>query len=952
MLNRLPVAFSLRTSLRIVTIRNFSRLVKKSRKSLTPPALTSTTTDQSNLDDTDNNEVDVVIDVVSKDGQNDLQISKSTLPRSRRRSVKHSPLSFKTSETSNVFMKSSLNHFQLPDDASDSKVLSALVSARPDKQFNNSLDLIDRDLEDKIVAAADGDVELALGIRDATNQRKVRVAMERIKTQKLRVFALKEVANEEAGFIKKAYESLIATGQTLDDSVVKFEPTTITNDGDAGNAIQQLVSNLRIASRDGLSSSLYHPSQGLGSSIKLSTIDALNAQNALLRSAEALAIASGSDFIGPGDRGVMIDAAQSIGVDIEALLVEQRQSSQRKEKVTKRGKTFKSSIELSETDLPGLFEGDTLDNDDSDFTEDDMDFGNSRNEEIPKTLSEKLESDPLFDGLALPDYLVTRRGESLPEQRGQTDDFFNDDAIPNEIQERQAQLRKIRARSEISHAKRLLIKALSATMRAENGSTAIGVLNVTDDLSIKTISDNQLSKHEESTTSLSSLTTFSKDEGFDKVNSATNREEKIQEAQELMVSLGFPVRDAQGRAIIPLKEDESRVIAEKKAYSRLTQRPTSQQVDAYAALRKSQAEEALAAGDEEAIVAKLLENVENEDLDSEADLTSLSNGKIEGNSLSPRSSSDLSISSLTKPKPQKTRLSLVPEGYRNWNEVAVEAARPENAKRASKARAKLSAQQQQVLDGTIKAPKDNTLLKTDAQGQTSESSTTPRQVRVASNLLGSLQNELSAMASESTTSSIPNPHVELVEVTVTPDLRKAFVRWRIPDDKSDSTATLTEKSTSTSNGDFDMSLSSKDTKHISFSELLHTPAPPSHLLRNDQHGSRKKLAKEVQPAYFMDDPSSSSARWLLNSHLRKEISRKESFARAHRRPKKQDIYLLHRQVTDGDSSITKSQAVADAATFLERRAGALRRAVATRLKLRFTPQLEFHQFLGPLRFKG
>jgi len=943
MLNRLSLAFSLRTSSRIVTIRNFSRLVKKSRKSLTPPSsLTSNATD---LDDTDNNEVDVVIDVVSNDGQNDLQISKSTLPRSRRRSVKQSPLSLKNSETSNVFIKSSLNHFQLPDDASDSKVLSALVSARPDKQFNNSLDFIDRDLEDKIVAAADGDVELALGIRDATNQRKVRVAMERIKTQKLRVSALKEVANEEAGFIKKAYESLIATGQTLDDSVVKFEHTTIKNDGDAGNSIQQLVSNLRIASRDGLSSSLYQPSQGLGSSIKLTTIDTLNAQHALLRSAEALAIASGSDFIGPGDRGVMIDAAQSIGVDIEALLVEQRQSAQRKEKVAKHGKTFKSSIELSETDLPGLFEGDTLDNDDSDFTEDDMDFGN-RNEEIPKTLSEKLESDPLFDGLALPDYLVTRRGESLPEQRGQTDDFFNDAAIPNEIQERQAQLRKLRARSEISHAKRLLIKALSATMRAENGSTANGVLNVTDD-SIKTISDNQLSRHAES-----SLTTFSEDVGFDKVNSTTSREEKMQEAQELMVSLGFPVRDAQGRAIIPLKEDESRVIAEKKAYSRLTQRPTSQQVDAYAALRKSEAEEALAAGDEEAIVAKLLENVENEDLDSEADLTSLSNGKIEGNSLSPLSSSDLSISSLKKPQPQKTRHSLVPEGYRNWNEVAVEAARPENAKRASKARAKLSAQQQQVLDGTIKAPKDNTLLKTDAQGQTSESSTTPRQVRVASNLLGSLQNELSAMASELTTSSIPNPHVELVEVTVTPDLRKAFVRWRIPDDKADFTATLTEESTSASNGDFEMSLSSKDTKQISFSELLHTSAPPSHLLRNDQRGARKKLAKEVQPAYFMDDPSSSSARWLLNSQLRKEINREESYARAHRRPKKQDVYLLHRQVTEGDSSITKSQAVADVATFLERRAGALRRAVATRLKLRFTPQLEFHQYLGPLRAKG
>ena len=94
------------------------------------------------------------------------------------------------------------------------------------------------------------------------------------------------------------------------------------------------------------------------------------------------------------------------------------------------------------------------------------------------------------------------------------------------------------------------------------------------------------------------------------------KEERLEQAQELLTSLGFPARDSKGRAIIPLKEDESRVIAEKKAYNRLSQRPTSQQVDTYAALRKNQAEEALAAGDEEAIVAKLLENVENEESDN------------------------------------------------------------------------------------------------------------------------------------------------------------------------------------------------------------------------------------------------------------------------------------------------------------------------------------------------
>ena len=940
LLNRLSLSLMMTRSSRLLLLatRNFSRLIiRKPRKKFdktsteTPESSkTQQANNQSDLFQPDDYEADVVIDVVSNGGQSDVQVSKTTFPRARNVNKSSSRyITENNSNSGNTMFQSSLNHFQLPDEISDSKVLSALVSARPDKQINNSLDFIDRDLEAKIVAAADGDVELALGIRNATNQRKVRVAIERINTQKLRVSALKEVVSEEASAIKMAYESLIASGQTPHDSSINFYSMAAISDGDAGDSIQQLISNLRIATgaRNILSTSFSQHSQN--SRMQFTNIDALHAQYALLRSAEALAIASGADFIGPGDRGVMIDAAKSLGVDIDALLAEQRS---RKEKNLNKGNVNKvDDDEFSDSNLPrSLFDGDdTLDIDNDIHIENESDNGHIRSDAIPKSLSEKLESDPLFDGLALPDYLVTRRGESLPEDRGQTDDFFN--SIPPEIQERQAQLRKVRARSEISHAKRLLLKVITASMRVDDSTRVNGVLEVTDK---HFVSDNQLMRQPEPAASLSSHI-HAKEEQDENIYNLQSREEKLQEAQDLMTSLGFPLRDAKGRAVVPVKEDESRAIAEKKAYNRLTQRPTTQQVDSYAALRKFQAEEALAAGDEEAIVSKLLENVENEDLEN--DLTSISNGEV-GKSISPK---DKSLASLKKPLPQKTRLSLLPEGYRNWNEVAVEAARPENAKRASKARAKLSAQQQQVLDGTIKAPKDQSIPKNDAQGNVAGTSTTPRQIRIASNLLGSLQNELSAMACELTGSSKPNPHVELVEVSVTPDLRKAFVRWRVPDDKGPSgVPDKKADSMNHQNGLAYADSASKDNMRLSFSEIMYTSTSTV----TEQQGMNKKFSKELQSPYFMDDPSSSSARWLLHSQLRKEITREERYMRAHRRPKKQDKYSLYQRDKMGDT-IKQSQASKDVASFLERKAGSLRRAVAVHLKLRFTPQLEFHEYV-------
>jgi hypothetical protein len=103
----------------------------------------------------------------------------------------------------------------------------------------------------------------------------------------------------------------------------------------------------------------------------------------------------------------------------------------------------------------------------------------------------------------------------------------------------------------------------------------------------------------------------------------------------------------------------------------------------------------------------------------------------------------------------------------------------------------------------------------------------------------------------------------------------------------------------------------------------------------------------------MDAPSSSSARWLLNSQLCKEKNREESYARAHRRPKKQDLYLLHREIDPTLKNIEgRKELVNEVTSFLERRAGALRRAVATRLKLRFTPKLEFHQWIGKVMKPG
>jgi hypothetical protein len=929
-----------------IIIRHFSRI--SSRYSRPKNLVSSVSSDQKLKHTPTMNDEDVIIDVIGSSEQLSLKDSHIS-----KRLLNH-PKNISTSTT--TLTQLSLRHFQLPDEVSDANVLKALISARPDKQFNESLDFINRDIEDQIVAAADGDVKLALGIRNATNQRKVRVATERLKLQQLRISALKEVANEDAISIKKSFESLITSGHINKDS---FELLSTTSSSDGRNAIYQLISHLqRISKVDLMNGQLASQFQSPTRQSAFTSIDALTAQTALLRGAEALAIASGADFVGPGDRGVLLEATQTLGVDVEALLTEQRESLKRRKQMSKLKKTSKNegtdddetNVSLGFLESTDIFDNtddlDTLEN--LEEEEEDVNLENY-DTSVPESLSQKLERDPIFDGLALPDYLVTQSGESLPEQRGQTDDFFNDAAIPIEIQERQAHLRKLRARSELSHAKKLLLKAISASMRSEHKVVEIGVSSSSGrDLNSNVLVTESTSLSIQKKKELSLERNLSRhSRGTIVADNQLTKEERLEQAQELLTSLGFPARDSKGRAIIPLKEDESRVIAEKKAYNRLSQRPTSQQVDTYAALRKNQAEEALAAGDEEAIVAKLLENVENEEISKGETEMIFSSGVTDENSLSlsPNSSIDLSNSPLKKPLPQKTRLSLLPDGYRNWNEVAAEATRPENAKRSSKVRAKLSSQQQQILDGTIKAPKEINVLKSDKRGETKDSLITPRQVRVASNLLGSLQYELTLLSSEITGTKKPNPHVELVEVAITPDLRKAFVRWRIPDESSNVENNILS-SGNINEGKGSYSKDANKLANISFSDLVNTASP---ILGTDLKERRKEKVKDTLSTYSMDAPSSSSARWLLNSQLRKEKNREESYARAHRRPKKQDLYLLHREIDPTLKNIEGRKELVDEVTsFLERRAGALRRAVATRLKLRFTPKLEFHKWMGKL----
>ena len=335
-------------------------------------------------------------------------------------------------------------------------------------------------------------------------------------------------------------------------------------------------------------------------------------------------------------------------------------------------------------------------------------------------------------------------------------------------------------------------------------------------------------------------------------------------ANDIRVSMGYPRLDTQsGQTLLPGPGAE-RAAALRRASRRGTPATTS----ALALKRAQVYDAAVAAGSTDEMVRMLLADVDAEDA---------ARGEVGSEVLRP---------------------SLLPAQYRSWTEV-VSAASTQNSKRSRKADGRLSAQDKAILDAPLKVPRV-------APGETR--SLTPKQVRV-SNALASM---LSSLFSEGATGrrALREPDlypvglaIEVPEVTVTPCLRTAYVRWTLP--------------------------------------------PLARLL--EARSVANTAPTEAFSRDGWDHLTSGTARRLMEERAAASAARVEQASRAKRKPRASDRFsadgALNSLSTRLDSDL--KVIVGAAAAALERNAGELRRLAAARLRLRFVPRLEFHLWEGP-----
>lgn len=355
-----------------------------------------------------------------------------------------------------------------------------------------------------------------------------------------------------------------------------------------------------------------------------------------------------------------------------------------------------------------------------------------------------------------------------------------------------------------------------------------------------------------------------------------------EQAQELAMELGYPARSQDGMALVPSPEKIQAV----KAARKLLRHPSVVRLRQLQAQRHEFQSDIMETKNTDDMVSLLLKQVENED-------EMLGEGS---DALNPGNST--------------TRTSLVPTGYKDWAQVALEAA--SNPQRLRKAAAALRREQQAVMDATIKAPKpqEGTLP-------------TLRQHRIATNINNALSAFLSVRAHTTYSTQFRGLYpggvpLEIMEVSVTPDLRTAYVRWTLP--------------------------------------IL------AGVFENSEKW--KSLMTQSNPLVLPAAVGSPSAQVLLAQALAPKIAREEQRNKAKRKPKRSDKFSLGR---DFEGKLSSSIAllppamqtqVQQAEADLHRCAGDLRRTLASMLGLRFTPKLEFHlwegerkEALAPTEFK-
>ena len=299
-------------------------------------------------------------------------------------------------------------------------------------------------------------------------------------------------------------------------------------------------------------------------------------------------------------------------------------------------------------------------------------------------------------------------------------------------------------------------------------------------------------------------------------------------------------------------------------------------------------------------------------------------------------------------KSSKVRGSMLPPGYRTWIEVARDLAG--NKKRTAKTLAHLEKDRQRVLRSPIKAATP--------PGGREESR---RMVRVSTHLGRVLESVFARRLVPDPELYPANLPLEVASVTVTPDLRTAYVRWCVPFAlyAAQGPGAATRRGTIAAVG-------AKSAAVPRFTDLLESSArsdemamrraPPKGGRAAAAHGESAAEAAATAVAvaergYDMDDPQGGSARLMMRDVL--DTRRDKVAARAVSLTRGKRISNAGRaieQFGDDDDydhlSPDGRRIVLRTTTALERNQKELRRIVGRELRMQFVPQLLFHRHVA------
>ena len=275
--------------------------------------------------------------------------------------------------------------------------------------------------------------------------------------------------------------------------------------------------------------------------------------------------------------------------------------------------------------------------------------------------------------------------------------------------------------------------------------------------------------------------------------------------------------------------------------------------------------------------------------------------------------------------PGGRRKSLVPAGFRSWVEVVD--AMASNRKRRAATAAQLSRDRQAVLDSRIVAPKPG-----------GAPVPTRRQERVAAQVSRVLASILTRRLVGDPALYPAGCPVDIADVSVTPDLRTAYVRWAMP-----------FPVTSGSQGGDDAS-DRNSGRHGGFRGLLKQAADIDALAGIPSHHEDRSSDAMPHVVYDMDSRTAGSARLLLAAMLDERRTAAERSALARRRGERQSRAGRARDEFGDDGEIGHLSPrmrvlVLQTAEAITRNSKELRRIAGRELGMQFVPRLEWHRWV-------